>query len=160
MAHPQKEKFEGQYAPTGEHVKFNREWGGVRFSDEQCQALLAGEDITFTAVSKAGKDYQVYGKLEHQQREIEEEGETKTIRWFGLRNRSFDPKVDADGKELPPESFAGHTFTESEKQMLADGEKLFIEDFVSKKGKNFAATVSFAQEPGGDRKKIQLDFGN
>lgn len=41
----QKEKFQGVWTETGGNISFNRTWGGYRFSDEECQALLDGEEI-------------------------------------------------------------------------------------------------------------------
>ena len=62
---PQKEKAEGVYRPSGETVKFNREWGGHRFTDAEVQSLLAGDEIEFQATSKvSGNPYIAHGKLE------------------------------------------------------------------------------------------------
>lgn len=57
----QKEKAEGVF--NGENIRFNREWAGHRFSDEEVQALLNGEEITFTANKKAGGTFQATGSL-------------------------------------------------------------------------------------------------
>ena len=45
------EKFEGVLKSTNEVIKFKRVWGGHRFTDEECQRLLDGEVISFTAKS-------------------------------------------------------------------------------------------------------------
>lgn len=42
-----KEKYTGSW--NGEEVSFSREWGGHRFSDEECAQLLSGEKITITS---------------------------------------------------------------------------------------------------------------
>lgn len=162
MAGVQKEKFEGHSEALGRHVKFNREWGGVRFTDEQCEALLKGEEIRFTATSKSGNDYEAYGTLEDQTFTAadRETGEEREIQFVGFRNRSFDPKTDANGNEVPPDSFAGHTFSEEEKQKLTAGERIFVDDYVSKKGNAFAATTRFDFESGSEKKKIILEFGD
>lgn len=51
----------------GRDIKFKREWGGHKFTDEECTKLLSGETIEFAAVSKAGKDYTARGSLEEQE---------------------------------------------------------------------------------------------
>jgi len=42
-----KEKYTGSW--NGEEVSFSREWGGHRFSDEECSQLLNGDKITITS---------------------------------------------------------------------------------------------------------------
>jgi DNA topoisomerase-3 len=60
-----KEKFEGKFGKK--QISFNRTWSGHTFTDEECEKLLAGEEITVTAVSsKSGKEFTCYGKLEQQ----------------------------------------------------------------------------------------------
>ena len=45
-------------------VKFKRTWSGHEFTDQECEELLAGKEITFEAVSqKTGNTYTVIGKL-------------------------------------------------------------------------------------------------
>ena len=50
----------------GEKIKFKRVWGGHKFSEAEIKSLLAGEEISFDATSKAGKNYTARGKLEKQ----------------------------------------------------------------------------------------------
>lgn len=152
----QKEKAEGVWAVTQTEIRFNREWGGVRFTDEQVAQLLAGQEIEFNAVSKrTGNPYTARGKLEVQEYSGRE--------FIGFKP-DFGPKKDAAGNDMPPESFAQYTFTPEEHEQLKNGEKIYVTQFISKKGNEFAATVSFDIDPedpnGGDRKKILLDFGN
>ena len=62
-----KETFTGIFRPSGKEVTFKREWGGVHFTDAQCNDLLAGNEISFQATStKTGKPYTAKGKLEQQ----------------------------------------------------------------------------------------------
>ena len=151
----QKEKAEGVWAVTGTEVRFNREWGGVRFTDEQVAQLLAGQEIEFDAVSRrTGNPYTARGKLEVQEYSGRE--------FIGFKP-DFGPKKDAAGNELPPTTFAQYTFTDEEYEALKNGEKIYVTQFISKKGNEFAATVSFDFNPedaNADRKKILLDFGN
>lgn len=48
----------------GVETKFKRTWGGHTFTDEEIEALFAGEVIGFDAVSKKGNEYEANGKLE------------------------------------------------------------------------------------------------
>lgn len=63
---PEKEKVTGEFTPTATQVKFNREWGGHRFTDAEIDKLLNGESISFNATSKKGNSYTAKGKLEEQ----------------------------------------------------------------------------------------------
>lgn len=47
-------------------VSFNKEWGGHTFSNEECEKLLNGEEISFEATSNKGKSYTCTGKLAEQ----------------------------------------------------------------------------------------------
>lgn len=60
-----KEKAEGLF--NGEQVKFNREWSGHRFTDDEVDDLLAGEEVEFDFTSKKGDDWHVVGKLAKQE---------------------------------------------------------------------------------------------
>jgi len=148
----QKEKVEGVWATTREQVRFNREWSGYRFTDAEVQKLLAGEQINVTATSsKTGNPFTVHGKLAP--------GEFNGKPTFGFQLVGFGA-LDASGQELPPEVWCGHTFTAAEKKKLAAGEKIFADNFVSKKGNTFAATVRFGAEDGKAGKRIIPEFGN
>lgn len=139
----QKEKFQGTWSETGEVVKFSREWSGVRFTDQQCQDLLAGKEIEFEATSRAGKPYQAKGKLAAQ---VFKRDDGKEYPFIGFKP-DFGPKTDASGKPVPPSSFLGVSFTDEQLKKLADGEKVYAEGFTSKKGNKFDATVSFGPNP-------------
>lgn len=60
-----KEKISGKYKGKTE-VSFNVEWGGHRFTDDEIAHLLAGDQISFQAVSAAGKPYVAKGVLAQQ----------------------------------------------------------------------------------------------
>lgn len=138
-----KEKFEGFAQHLGKHVKFSREWGGVRFTDKQCQELLEGKVIEFQATSKAGNPYEAKGDLQEQTFTA---SDGRKVDFVGF-------KPDFSGL---PKAFCGHTFTPEERTKLESGEKVFVSGMVSKKGNNFDATVSYDKK----NDKINLDFGN
>lgn len=48
------------------NISFKREWSGHTFTDSEVEALLAGKEISFEAISKAGKPYTAKGKLKQQ----------------------------------------------------------------------------------------------
>lgn len=132
-----KEKVEGTYLPTGEVVKFNVEWGGHRFTDSEQTKLLAGEEISFEAVSKKGKDYTAVGSLK--------EGEFNGRKFWGFQLSPREPSI--------PDVFCQHEFTDDEKQKLLDGETIFVEDMISRKNKPFSANISYKDG------KLDLSFG-
>lgn len=150
----QKEKHEGVWAETGTVTRFNRVWGGHRFTEEECIDLLAGREITFEATSGSGDPYPVSGKLAAQT--FKTGG--KSYDFIGFKP-DFGPKVDANGVAQPPATWCKHAFTPDEIATLAKGGKVFCDDFVSKKGKTFAATVHFGTEEGSKEKKIIPEFG-
>ena len=47
------ERVEGTF--NGEEIKFKRVWAEHRFTDEEVEKLLSGEEITFEATKKAGQ---------------------------------------------------------------------------------------------------------
>ncbi|HEU5223062.1 MAG TPA: DNA topoisomerase [Candidatus Lumbricidophila sp.] len=153
----QKEYFEGLWVPKNRQVKFSRDWSGHHFTDDECAALLRGEELTITAISakkKAAGDadpsFVCRGQLEEQ--------EFNKRKFVGWKLTGFGA-TDAQGNDLPPKAWCGHTFTADEQKKLAAGGKIFADDFVSKKGNTFAATLSFGTEPGSKSKKIIPEFG-
>lgn len=60
-----KPKYEGVYEPTGETVRFNKEWSGYNFSKEERDKLLAGETIHIEGVvsKRTGNTFDCDGKL-------------------------------------------------------------------------------------------------
>ena len=60
------ERFEGTWC--NKPVKVKRVWSGHRFTDEEVQALLNNQVITFDAVSqRTGNSYKAKGKLAEQE---------------------------------------------------------------------------------------------
>ena len=134
-----KEKASGVYLPTGENISFNVEWSSHRFTDQEVQDLLAGKEIAFTAVNRSGNEYTARGILKQQ--------EYNGHAYWGF---SLDT-------EAVPVSWAGHTFTEEERQTLRDGGSIYIQDAKSRKtGNQFACTLSFGMEDG--RKRLIPKF--
>lgn len=142
-----KEKATGMW--NGQDVSFSREWGGVRFTDDQVAQLLAGQEISFEAVSKrTGNTYTATGKLAEQ--------EFKGRRFVGFKP-DFGPKKDANGNEVPPSSWCKVQFTDAQVADLQAGKGVKSDQFVSKKGKKFTATVHWKEEKG--QKRLVPSFG-
>ncbi|ROR75962.1 DNA topoisomerase-3 [Plantibacter flavus] len=149
-----KEKIEGVWAKTGQPVKFAKEWSGHVFTDHELQELLAGNEITFTAISaKSGNEFQAKGSLDEQ---VMEKG-GKKYAFVGFKP-DFSAKASG-GSATPPRAWCSHVFTAAEIKDLIGGKKIYIDDFMSKKGATFAATVSFGVEKGSGTKKIIPHFG-
>ena len=132
------ERYEGTW--NGKAVKFKREWSGHRFTDEECEALCKGEDITISAVSKnTGKEFMCHGCLEEQT--------YNNRKYVGFKNKGF---VNANGKsDEIPESWCSHEFTAVERDALESGLSIEADDFVSKKGKTFSAKVHWGKNEKG-----------
>ena len=128
----EKERYSGNW--KGKEISFNREWGGHRFTDAECEALCAGEEIEVLGLisKKTGNTYGVKGHLA----ELDYNGN----KYVGFESTGFvnDTKV--------PRSWAGHVFTDDEKVMLEAGKQVALDDCVSKKsGKKFKCTVTFEE---------------
>jgi DNA topoisomerase-3 len=142
----QKEKFKGVWSKTDETVVFSREWGGHRFTDEECRTLLAGEEVAFSATSATGEPFDVYGVLGR----LYSNGKA----YVGFKKLGFGKK-GADGRPLPPQQWCGHTFTAAEFQALKEGRTVDADDFVSKRTKKtYPTTVRFGRAKDGQYKII------
>ena len=118
-----KPKYTGVWATTGQEVRFSREWSGYKFSDDECERLLRGEEIRLENVvsPKSGKTYSCDGKLAEQ---LTKDGSRKFI--------GFKP----DFTKLP-EVFNGHRFTAHEIAALQAGQIITCNDLVAKESGNF-----------------------
>lgn len=125
-----KEKYEGIW--NGKTVKFTREWSGHRFTDEECEALLRGEEIEVYGLksAKTGNTYGVKGKLTEQ--------EYNGNKFVGFERTGF-----AGGNDGVPSAWCGHVFTAEEKTKLEAGETIFVEGLKSKAGKVFSANLEY-----------------
>ena len=138
----------------GREVSFNKEWGGHAFTDAEVAKLLAGETIRISAISKAGKPYEVAGALA--------EGSYNGRSFIG-----FKPDFNAVSADDPylfkgkswNHTFSGHTFTDDEMKQLVAGEVITIKA-VSKAGKPYTVSGQLveAEWNGHQIVKFQPDF--
>lgn len=142
----QAERWTGKW--KGKEVSFKREWGGHRFTDDECEKLCAGEEISvFGLKSKTGSEYGVTGKLSKQS--------YNGHSYVGFERTGFAADPNQSGSI--PAQWCGHKFTQDEISLLEMGKEVYIEGFVSKKtGKEFNAKVVVEEE--GGRKKIVPKF--
>lgn len=135
---PQAERYSGTWKGTS--VSFKREWSGHRFTDDECERLCNGEEISiFGLKSKSGSEYGVTGKLSNQT--------FNGHKFVGFERTGFanDP---AKAKE-PPAQWCGHKFTDDEMSLLKQGREVYCEGFVSKKtGKTFDCKVQAVEKDG------------
>lgn len=133
--YPKKEKYSGTL--DGEPVSFNREWGGHRFTDEECERLCNGEEIEVQGLvsKKTGKPYGIKGRLTHQ--------EYNGHPYVGFERTGF-----ASNDSMPAE-FCGHTFTDAERSQLEAGNEVSFTGLVSKAGKVFDATLKYGVKDDG-----------
>lgn len=61
---------------------FNRKWSSHRFTDDEIDRLINGEEISFMYTAKTGKEYEAVGKLES--------GEYNGKPTYGFKNHAFD----------------------------------------------------------------------
>lgn len=134
----EKEKYVGHF--NGMEVRFNRVWSDYRFTDEECEALLAGEEIHIRPTSKkTGKEYDCYGKLVEQ--------EYNGNKFFG-----FQP--DFKTKRVPT-SFGDYKFSKQELKDLEEGRVIYCNNLTSKKGTKYNAYFKFTQKDG-----LKMSFTN
>lgn len=139
----EKEKYEGTW--NGKQVKFNREYAGHRFTDEECEALCRGEEIEVLGLvsAKTGNTYGVKGRLSEQ--------EYNGHKFIGFERTGF---ADSGSKDGVPSSWCGHKFTDDEIKSLESGCEIFVENLKSKKGSTFSANLKYDK----DEKKIVPRF--
>lgn len=139
----EKEKYSGTW--NGKEISFNRAWGGHRFTDAECEDLLAGKEIKVLGLkAKSGKEYGVVGKLSEQ--------EYNGHKYVGFEKTDF---VSASGSKIPDE-WCQHKFTDAEKDALEAGTEVFIEGCVSKKGNVFSCNVKYGKNDKGRMSIIPL----
>lgn len=121
----QVERFEGEW--NGEDVHPKRVWSGHRFTDEEVEKLLDGEEIAIDAISSAGKPYRCKGKLAKQ--------EFNGNEYVGFLRTGF--------VNDRPSSWCKYQFTEDEITDLLAGKTIRGTKFIGNSGKAFKADVKW-----------------
>lgn len=116
---------------NGEEIKFKRSFMNYAFTDEDCDRLLAGEDISFTVQGEKGP-MQVSGKLERQK--VPNGAEYVGIKArFPLREGYVRGTFKGEAVTIKG-SWSNHTFTDDELKRLFAGETIAI-NYTQKSGK-------------------------
>lgn len=93
-----KEKYTGVW--NGKEVSFTRNFATHRFTDEECERLLAGEEIEIKGLRrKNGKTYSVKGKLEQQTYEGHDYVGFKGSEFTVDKRKDTDKQPEKDGGE-------------------------------------------------------------
>lgn len=144
-----KEKAEGVW--NGESVRFSRVWRGHRFTDQEVEQLLAGQEISVKGLKgkTSGKEYGVHGKLTRQSF-ANDSGEN--IEFVGFEQMGFLPS------EGVPDAWCQRKFSAEEKEQLEAGDSLYLTGFTSRGGKQFDCLISYGEEDGKPGKRIIPDF--
>lgn len=122
---------------NGAPVKFRRTYDGYRFTDEECDMLLRGGEITIKVVKSKHESYMCKGKLERQTWTDKKTGETKEGVGFTRLAYVDDPTVYCrgvwNGENVRfRRDMKGHYFTDEECEQLLNGETITIEVKKSK----------------------------
>lgn len=125
---------------NGTEVVFNRVYMGHEFSDDEVATLLAGEEITFDAMSKDGRPVKLSGGLANQ--------EYKGRPFVGFKGVFVrEGYVDGvwEGRQVNFKgSFMDHVFTPDELETLLSGGTIDIE--THKDGKTYYASGKLANK--------------
>lgn len=133
----QTERFDGTW--NGQEVHPKRVWSGHRFTDEECDKLLAGEEIEIEAVSvKTGKGFRCAGRLAN----LEYNGQG----YVGFERTRF---INGSDNQDGPDGWCKYTFTDSERADLAAGKTVKVmKKFIGKSGRAFSAEVRWNKDSG------------
>lgn len=134
----QVDKATGIFAPTGQEVSFKSESHGHKFTQEEINTLLSGGELTLD-LPKKDKSGTYEGIL------YLGEGNYNGKTYFGVQMK-FPIKV--------PNSLCERTFTQQEKDLLEQGEEIYLEGYKSKSGKEFNAFTKFNKTTG----RIEFNF--
>lgn len=147
MPEQKKERYEGVF--NGRKIRFNRKFRSHRLTDDECEALLRGEEIEVKDLvsQSSGKIYGVKAKLDELEGTDKETGEI--FKYFGVAQTEF--------LNIVPRSFCQHEFTDDEYTMLEAGRSVHVDGFVSKSGRSFNATVHYGVDQETGRYKFIFD---
>lgn len=144
-----KEKCTGVW--NGHDVTFSRQWGGHRFTDDECESLLRGEEIEIQGLTSAsGNTYGVKGKLAMQTYNGNNYVGFEKTGYLGDNKKFSDAercRGTWKGEEISfKKVWGGHTFTDAECEALLRGEEITIDCKSAKTGSDYQATGRLARQ--------------
>lgn len=140
--YPQKEYATGNW--NGKNIKFNRNFRGHRFTDDEVMRLCAGQEIEVLGLKsqKTGNEYGVKGKLANL---TFTNNDGEDISYIGFDQTGF---VNS-GPRTIPNKWANHEFTDEEKAQLKAGCEIELTDCHSNRtGNDFSCKVKFDEKEG------------
>lgn len=159
MEQTAKEKCTGVW--SGRDVSFNRVWSGHRFTDEECEKLLNGEEIEVTdfVSAKTGNTYGAKGKLTIQTYNGRNYVGFERTGFLNDNNGSDDERCRGtwNGREISfKKHWGGHDFTDAECAALLNGDDITI-SCVDKSGKPFEARGHLSEMTYNGHKYVGFD---
>lgn len=143
----------------GNEIKFKRSFMGYRFTDEECESLLAGNSISFTGTKQDGSTMELSGALAKQKTDSGTE-------YVGLKaefplREGYVRGVYKKQQVTIKGSWSDHTFTKEELDKLFAGEAITI-DFTKKDGSKGSAKGKLEWQMYQGKKFLgfKADFGN
>lgn len=115
--------------PNGETTRFNRYWGGHRFTDEEIEALLDGQYISINTQNTRG----IIGSLDW----LEYNG----YDYYGFA--TWDATAYERANAPFPIRWNNHEFTREEEWLLRNGDKLLLVVESHRTGNSYPVHVSF-----------------
>lgn len=128
----QKEQYCGKNA-QGLTITFSRVYGGYRFTDQECEDLLAGRPVKFAFTSQYGNTREITGYLQ------EKTWDEKEIKFYSIVSKDFNNNNGIitgklNGQDIRfKDRFADHKYTQSEITTLLRGQEIYI-SFTNKNG--------------------------
>lgn len=134
----EKEYVSGTWARTGAQIRFSRSWSGHRFTDKECEDLLAGKEIEISAVSKrTGERFDCVGSLE-----------ADTFK--GKAFVGFKANFNKPTSDPAPRKVLGVKLTEDQRDKLRAGEKVKVTGMKSRRtGGTFDAYLRLGKKDDG-----------
>ena len=123
----------------GKRVNFNRTFSGHRFTDEEVEKLLAGEEISFDVTWRNGNTGVATGKL----------GTGDYGFGFQLDTSGWGKKGGFKNDAGIPFMFSGHKFTDKELKDLEAGKTISLTGLTKKSGGTWSARVRFGEKSDG-----------
>lgn len=126
--------------PSGESVRFKREWGGCRFTDRDIARLIAGMEIRINTRYARG----VIGSLEWQTYNGRD--------YYGFS--AWDARAYMRHNAPMPLEWNGYTFTAEDEDILRRGDKLLLVCKSKSSGNDYAVNVvlDLVATPNGDKR--------
>lgn len=131
--------------PSTKRTRYvKRLFRGHKISDEEADTLRSGGTVVLDLKAKSGSTYKYDIKLGTN---TFTNAKGEEITYYG---------IVGDFHKGVPEEFCKHRFTDEEISQLEDGQTIYVDGLVSKKGNQFGANLSYDADKG----RIEMSFDN